>query len=64
MTPKKPKRVQVYFASDNQDLHKALVESSKKYRVSVSILAMYAIEAGLGQVLHHFEEMKSKPIKK
>ena len=30
MTPKKPKRVQVYFASDNQDLHKALVESSKK----------------------------------
>jgi hypothetical protein len=64
MTPKKPKRVQVYFASDNQELYQVLVENAKKYRLTVSVLSMYAIEAGLGQVLHHFEEMKSKSIKK
>jgi hypothetical protein len=64
MTPKKPKRVQVYFPSDDQELYKSLVDNAKKYHLTTSVLSIYAIEAGLDQVLHHLEEMKSKQIKK
>jgi len=64
------KHVQVYFGKGREDVYKALTDMRKKYGISTSTLAFYAMEAGLGVVQHHFEEMKSgaigkrQPIKK
>ena len=67
---KVPPSIRVYQGENDKPLFDALKGDAKKYGVSVSSLAVYAIEAGLGFVRSHFDELKTgaigkrQPIKK
>ncbi len=55
-----PPAVKVYFTGDSSKLLTRLKRDAKKYRISVSALAFYALEAGLGFVEYHFEDLKKQ----
>lgn len=65
----KPKRkpvapsIRVYQGDNDKQLFDTLKQDAKKYGMSISSLAVFAIEAGLGVVEHHFDEMKSKGVR-
>lgn len=68
MKKKELTRFVVYLDEGDKPLLKALKESAKKYRVSVSALASYSMQAGLPFVEKHFEKLlkgsdQNKPIK-
>lgn len=52
-----PPAVKIYFGKGEKHLLEALKKDAKKYRLSVSALAFYALEAGLGFVEKHFDEL-------
>lgn len=59
----KNRRVQVYFNKSYEDVYKAINDMHKKYGVSASVIALFAIDAGLGVVEKHFQDMKSGGIR-
>lgn len=59
-TRKEFTRLVVYLDKDNKSLLDALKRDAKKYRVSVSAMASFAMQAGLPFVEAHYEKIYSK----
>jgi len=57
MKKKEYTRFVVYLDEGDKPLLEALKKSAKKYRVSVSALASYSMQAGLPFVEKHFEKL-------
>ena len=55
-----PPSIRVYQSENDKPLFDALRRDAKKYGISVSSLAVMSMEAGLGVVQHHFDELKAK----
>jgi len=60
MKEKKYIRLVVLLDEGDKPLLKHLKESAKKYRVSVSALASYSMQAGLPFVEKHFEKLSTQ----
>lgn len=50
-------RLVVLLGEGDKPLHDALKQGAKKYRVSVSAMASYSMQAGLPYVEAHFEKL-------
>ena len=57
---KKLTRLVVYLDQGDMPLLDTLKKSAKKYRVSVSALASYSMQAGLPFVEKHFEKLSTQ----
>ena len=60
---KVPPSIRVYQTEGDKELFEVLKGDAAKYRISISSLAVMAIEAGLGVVEHHFDELRAKGIR-
>jgi hypothetical protein len=60
MKKKEYTRFVVYLDEGDKPLLEALRKDAKKYRVSVSAMASYSMQAGLAFVENHFEKLSSK----
>jgi hypothetical protein len=60
MKKKKFTRLTVYLDEGDLPLLDALKKGAKKYRVSVSAIASYSMQAGLPFVEAHFEKIYAK----
>jgi len=60
MTKKTFTRLVVYLDQGDKPLLDALKKDAKKYRVSVSAMASYSMQAGLPHVEAHFEKLSAK----
>ena len=58
----KPPSIEVYQGANDKPLFNRLKRDAKKYKVSLSKLAVMSIEAGLGVIEHHFDELQSKSV--
>lgn len=53
-------RFTIYLDQDGKALLDALKKDAKKYRVSVSAIASYSMQAGLLFVENHFEKLSTQ----
>lgn len=64
-----PPSIRVYQNMNDKPIFDAIKRDAKKYGISISSLAVMAMEAGLGVVEHHYDELQKAirerpPIKK
>lgn len=60
MVQKRFTRLTIYLDKGDKSLLDALKKSAKKYRVSVSAIASYSMQAGLPFVEAHYEKIYIK----
>lgn len=60
----KPPSIIMYQGANDKALFTRLKRDAKKFGVSISSLAVMCIEAGLGVIEQHFEELQSKSVLK